>query len=196
MDRVARQLELISDHQDVCWLQLAMHQVAAVQSAARALGIATARGRLDPAQKLALLEEQQARGARVLMVGDGINDGPVLAAAYVSCAMGEGSAVAHAASDLLLLNPSFAVIAETIRTARRSAAVVRENLAWALVYNLTAVPLAALAWVPPWAAALGMSVSSLVVVLNAARLARVPRSGRASHEPRVPRALEAPGAAS
>jgi P-type Cu2+ transporter len=143
-----------------------------VQGIARQLGIADARGRLSPAQKLVLVEERQAAGARVLMVGDGINDGPVLAAAYVSCAMAQGSAVAQAAADLLLLNESLETLAEAVATARRMKGVIRQNLGWALAYNLAAVPMAALGWIPPWIAAIGMSASSLAVVLNAARLAR------------------------
>jgi len=167
----------------------------AVQATVRSLGVAAGLGRLDPAQKLAFVEARQAQGARVLMVGDGINDGPVLAAAHVSCAIGEGSAIAHAASDLLLLNPSLDALVEALRTARRAAAIVRQNLMWAFVYNVTAVPLAALALVPPWAAALGMSVSSLVVVLNAARLARTVHARRPHRGARGTAVLEAPGVA-
>ena len=104
--------------------------------------------------------------------GDGINDGPVLAAAYVSCAMGRGSAIAQAAADLLLLNDSLQVVADAIKAARRMGDIIRQNLGWALLYNGVAIPLAALDWVPPWLAAIGMSASSLLVVLNARRLAR------------------------
>ena len=147
----------------------------AVRTAALRLGNGTSIARLEPVQKLALVHDLQSRGRQVLMVGDGINDGPVLAAANVSCAMGQGSAIAQAASDLLLLNESLAALAEGVRTARHAARIVRQNLLWAFVYNVTAVPLAALGWVQPWVAALGMSASSLFVVLNAARLARTAR---------------------
>ncbi len=143
-----------------------------VRGVARQLGISSALGRLTPEQKLAAVQERQRAGANVLMVGDGINDGPVLAAASVSCAMAQGSAVAQAAADLLLLNDSLVTLAEAVRTSRRLRGVIRQNLSWSLVYNLTAVPLAALGWIPPWVAAIGMSTSSLLVVLNAARLAR------------------------
>jgi P-type Cu2+ transporter len=135
------------------------------------LGITRASGRMDPQAKLALVRELQARGHRVLMVGDGINDGPVLAAAHASCAIGAGAALAHAASDLLLMNESLAALATAVDTARGAARLVRANLRWALGYNLCAVPLAAAGLVSPWVAALGMSASSLFVVVRAGRFA-------------------------
>jgi Cu2+-exporting ATPase len=150
-------------------------RVETVQRLARSLGIEHAHGRLDPAQKIELVRGLQREGHRVLMIGDGVNDGPVLAAADVSCAMGQGSAIAQAAADLLLLNDSLAVLARAVATARRTLAVIRQNLRWSLVYNFSAVPLAALDFVPPWLAAIGMSASSLLVVLNARRLAHDPR---------------------
>ena len=149
-------------------------QQEVVDEVARQLGVEEAIGRLTPQAKLALVQQRESAGTRVLMVGDGINDGPVLAAASVSCAMAQGSAVAQAAADLLLLNDSLGTLVEGICTARLMRAVIRQNLAWALVYNLGAVPLAALGWIAPWVAAIGMSTSSLLVVLNAARLARSP----------------------
>jgi P-type Cu2+ transporter len=143
-----------------------------VDGVARQLGIREGLGQLTPQQKLGFVQERQSSGANVLMVGDGINDGPVLAAAAVSCAMARGSAIAQAAADLLLLNESLTTLAEAIRTARQMRGVIRQNLVWALAYNLAAVPLAAAGWIAPWVAAVGMSASSLLVVLNAARLAR------------------------
>jgi Cu2+-exporting ATPase len=143
----------------------------AVAQVAGALGIDEAHARLDPAGKIALVRKLEADGQRVFVIGDGINDGPVLASAHVSCAMGEGSAIAQAASDLLLIHENLAVLPQAILRARAALRVVRQNLGWAMFYNLAAVPLAAFGLVPPWLAALGMSLSSLGVVLNARRLA-------------------------
>ena len=147
---------------------------ATVQRIAAELGITQAAGRLDPAAKLALIRTLQQRGQRVLMIGDGINDAPVLAAADVSGAMGGGAAIAHAAADLLLMNESLSAVAVAVDTARGTARLVSANLRWALAYNICAVPLAAVGLVPPWLAALGMSASSLFVVWRAHRYARSP----------------------
>jgi Cu2+-exporting ATPase len=144
----------------------------AVQQVARQLGVKRARARLSPTDKAGMLNELRTNGRRVFMIGDGINDGPVLAAADVSCAMGQGSAIAQSAADLLLLHESLASLPLAVATARATLRVMRQNLIWALGYNLAAVPLAACGLVSPWLAALGMSLSSLGVVLNARRLAR------------------------
>ena len=144
---------------------------AAVRHAADALQIPMATSQLRPEQKLAVVRELQNHGHRVLMVGDGINDGPVLAAADVSLAMGRGSSIAHAASDLLLMRDSIDALPDSIRVARRTLQIISQNLRWAAGYNIAAVPLAALGFMPPWIAAIGMSVSSLVVVANARRIA-------------------------
>jgi Cu2+-exporting ATPase len=143
----------------------------AVQEAARSLGISRYYSRLAPSEKIWLLRELRSSGHRAFMIGDGINDGPVLAAAEVSCAMGQGSAIAHSAADLLLVNENLEVLPQAIRVARNAMRVVRQNLVWSLVYNFSAVPAAALGFISPWLAALGMSLSSLAVVLNARRLA-------------------------
>ena len=148
-----------------------------VQAVAHELGIIEAGSGLHPEQKLQRLRDQQAAGHRVLMVGDGINDGPVLAAADVSMAMGRGSAIAHAAGDLLLLRESLASLPQGVAIARRTLQIVRQNLRWSAAYNLAAIPIAALGFMPPWVAAIGMSLSSLAVVFNAQRILRATPEG-------------------
>ena len=142
-----------------------------VRQVARALGIERAHARCTPARKIRLARELRRGGRHVFAVGDGINDGPVLAAADVSCAMGTGSAIAQSAADLLLVHDGLEQLPRAIGVARQARAVMRQNLGWALGYNLAAVPLAAFGLISPWVAALGMSLSSLGVVLNARRLA-------------------------
>lgn len=142
----------------------------AVASFAQQVGINTWQAACDPAQKLAYLQALQAQGAVVAMVGDGINDAPVLAGAQVSIAMGSGTQMARATGDVVLLSENLLEINQTVKHSRFSIQVVRQNFAWALVYNLLALPFAASGLITPWMAAIGMSVSSLIVVLNALRL--------------------------
>ena len=114
------------------------------------------------------------------MVGDGLNDAPVMAVADASFAIGEGAALTRAKADFVLMSGRLDDIAWARRIAQRTMRVVRQNLAWAVAYNAACVPLALVGWFPPWAAGLGMAASSLVVVLNAARIDRVdprPRLG-------------------
>ena len=146
---------------------------AAVRRFAASLGIARASGRLSPEAKLAHVRALQEGGRSVAMVGDGINDGPVLAGADVSFALGEGNALAARAADLVLASPQLLRIPQAIVLARRTQAIIRQNLGWALGYNLLALPAAAMGLVTPWQAALGMAVSSLIVTVNALRLSRV-----------------------
>jgi Cu2+-exporting ATPase len=151
---------------------------AAVTRFATRVGIEGARARQTPEAKLAFVRGLQQQGHRVAMVGDGLNDAPVLAGADVSIAIGEGAALAQRAADLVLTSPSLTRIPAAIALARRTRSIVRQNLAWALGYNLLALPLAAAGLVTPWAAALGMTLSSLAVTLNALRLARGGRDPR------------------
>jgi len=141
-----------------------------VDSVADKLGIQDALASMLPAQKLQHIQALQKRGEVVVMVGDGVNDAPVLAAAQVSIAMGEGSQIAHASADMVLLSEQLPHIVDGITMSRRTLIVIRQNLAWALVYNLVALPMAAMGLVAPWMAAIGMSLSSLLVVVNALRL--------------------------
>jgi len=145
----------------------------AVRRVAEALGIDEPGFALAPAEKLARIERLRAGGAVVAAVGDGVNDAPVLAGAQVSVAMGSGADVARASADLILLKADLPALVTAVRTARRTRAVIRQNVRWALAYNALALPAAAVGWVAPWMAAIGMSASSLVVVANALRLARV-----------------------
>jgi len=152
-----------------------------VASGDRADRVAALAARLDiddwhagqlPADKLALLRSLQADGHTVLAVGDGSNDAPLLAAADVSAALTSGTNLAQAQADLLLLDGRLDGLLQARAMALRMREVVGQSRRWALLYNLFAVPFAAVGLVPPWLAAIGMSLSSLLVVLNALRVGR------------------------
>jgi Cu2+-exporting ATPase len=129
-------------------------------------------GGVDPAGKLAALRAAQQAGETVAMLGDGLNDAPVLAQADVSIAMGAGALLARTQADAVLLADRIEGVAQLHAMSQRCVRVVRQNMAWAAAYNLACVPLAVVGLLPPWAAGLGMAASSLVVVGNALRLAR------------------------
>ncbi len=145
---------------------------ARVDAIAGLFGLAQARGGLSPEDKLDALRAAQGRGEFVAMVGDGVNDAPVLAQADVSFAMGEGAQVARSQADGVLISNDLGDLVRARALARKALRVVRQNLAWAAVYNACCVPLALAGWLPPWAAGLGMATSSLFVVTNSLRLAR------------------------
>ena len=143
------------------------------------LGIEHWRAGATPADKLALLEDLRREGHVVAMVGDGINDAPVLTGADIALALGSGAALARASSGILLAGDRLDALLQARHVAGEMLRAMRQNMRWAVAYNLAAVPLAALGLVPPWLAAIGMSASSLIVLLNSLRIGR----GEASRKP-------------
>ncbi|QNP48309.1 heavy metal translocating P-type ATPase [Diaphorobacter aerolatus] len=145
-----------------------------VERVAGLTGIVHAHGGCTPQDKLARLKSLQAEGRHVAMVGDGLNDGPVLARAHVSFAFGRSVPLAQSRSDFVVMGDRLELVWQSRLLARRTMGVVRQNLMWAAIYNALCVPLAIAGYMPAWLAGLGMAASSLLVVLNAARLARDP----------------------
>lgn len=145
-----------------------------VASVAAELGIDEARGGLRPDDKLQVLQQLHRQGRKVLMLGDGVNDVPVLAAADISVAMGSATDLAKTSADAVLLSNRLDALVQAFGLARRTRRIIIENLLWAGLYNGLMLPFAALGWITPVWAAIGMSISSLTVVLNALRLTRLP----------------------
>jgi Cu2+-exporting ATPase len=143
-----------------------------VREIALSLGIEEFYGEMKPKDKLEKLRQFQQQGETVIMIGDGVNDAPVLAAADVSIAMTEGARLAQSSADLIMLSDHLMPIAKAKDLSQKLLSIIRQNLIWAIGYNLIALPAAALGFIPPWLAALGMSASSLVVVANSLRLSR------------------------
>lgn len=143
---------------------------SAVAHFAERMGIDDWKAACSPEDKLAYIHALQSKGEVVAMVGDGINDAPVLAGAQVSMAMGSGTQMARATGDVVLLTENLLEIEHALATSRFGINVIRQNFIWAIAYNLIALPFAATGYLSPWMAAIGMSVSSLIVVLNALRL--------------------------
>jgi Cu2+-exporting ATPase len=173
----ARGLELIilsGDHEQ------------AVASVARRTGISQWHAEQSPKMKMDFLQSLQADGKTVLMVGDGINDAPVLSAANVSMTVSGASELANSTADFIITGKSLIYINNILVMSEKTHAVIRQNLSWALAYNLLAVPFAAAGLIVPWMAALGMSLSSLLVVLNSGRLARRERESGVSIREGVP----------
>ena len=143
---------------------------AAARRVAQQLGIAHVKSQASPEQKLQEVVRLQEAGAQLAMVGDGLNDGPVLARAHCSFALGSGAPLSQAQSDFVVQSGRLQDIVETVKLARRTMQIVKQNLLWAAAYNAVSVPLALLGYMPPWAAGLGMAGSSLLVIGNAMRL--------------------------
>lgn len=147
-----------------------------VREIADRLGIDEAIGQASPEQKLEVLQNLKSEGHQVMMVGDGLNDLPSMAGAGISVAMGTAADLTQLKADAVLLNGQLMQLVAALETSRRTRKIIRQNMAWALLYNISALPLAAAGLVPPWLAAIGMSLSSLIVVLNALRLGAQPRA--------------------
>jgi Cu2+-exporting ATPase len=143
----------------------------AVARVAAKVGITAFQGGCTPHDKLAFLQDAQKRGKKVAVVGDGLNDGPVLAGAHVSFAFGQAVPLAQAQSDFVVLGEQLGLVVKTMGLAKQTMCVVKQNLWWAASYNALCVPLAVMGLLPAWLAGLGMALSSLFVVLNALRLA-------------------------
>ncbi|MDH5226140.1 MAG: heavy metal translocating P-type ATPase metal-binding domain-containing protein [Gammaproteobacteria bacterium] len=156
-------------------------EASAVTRIAERSGIARFDARLTPQAKVERLQALQAEGAVVIAIGDGINDAPLLKGADVAIAMGGGSALAQTSADLILVRDSLDQLPGVVQIARRAQRIVRQNLGWSIAYNLAALPLAALGLVPAWVAAIGMSLSSVFVVLNAMRVAQRAPAGAPPH---------------
>ncbi|MGO9856538.1 MAG: heavy metal translocating P-type ATPase [Acidimicrobiales bacterium] len=157
----------------------------AVRTVASELGITSAESNLSPADKVDAITSMRQGSRQLLMVGDGINDAPALAAADVGCAIGSGSEAALANSDIALLGNDLQGVPAAIGVARSTYSVILQNFGWAMGYNVSALPLAAFGLLDPLVAAVAMGLSSLLVVLNSLRLTRLGRSGLSDvHVPR------------
>ena len=156
-------------------LGLAVHLLSgdasnAANRVAQKVGIQEAKGQCSPQDKLNFLRNSQVEGHKVAVVGDGLNDGPVLAGAHASFAFGQAVPLAQAQADFLVSGSRLRNVLDAVVLSRRTLLIVRQNLWWAAFYNATCVPLAIVGWLPAWLAGLGMASSSLLVVLNALRL--------------------------
>ena len=156
--------------QHLCLHLLSGDSSGLAEQLAEQLQIENCQAAASPQQKLDYITGLQQAGAKVLMIGDGINDVPVLAVADISIAMANASNLAKTQADCILLSAQFTPVIGLLSLAKKTGSTIRQNLAWALSYNLLAMPAAAMGMIPPYLAALGMSLSSLVVIINALRL--------------------------
>jgi P-type Cu2+ transporter len=153
-------------------IMLSGDQPQAAHKVAATLGITEVHAQTSPQDKLEWMRQWQAQGHKVAMVGDGLNDGPVLALAHTSFALGKAAGLTQAQADFVLQGGQLSDVLRTWRQARDTLRIVKQNLLWAAGYNVVSVPLAVAGYMPPWAAGLGMALSSLLVIGNALRLSR------------------------
>jgi len=146
-----------------------------VEAMGRAAGLATCRAGVSPVEKVAALEALKAVGRKVLMVGDGLNDGPALAAATVSMSPATAADLSQTIADVVFQGARLAPVATVLAAACRARQLIGQNIGLSVAYNLVMVPLAVAGWVTPWLAAAAMSGSSLMVILNSLRLGREAR---------------------
>ncbi len=165
-------VEFIKQLKDKSLIILSGDQSRSVSAIAKQLNIAHSLGGLNPESKLDWIKKKQAQGHKVMMFGDGINDAPTLAAADLSISFSQATDLAQSHSDLIILSKNYKKVMEAFKVMQKTRGIIRQNLMWAIAYNLCAVPAAAMGWVTPWMAAIGMSASSLLVVLNSMRLKR------------------------
>ena len=163
-------------------------QPEAVRRVAERLGIEEYLSSLTPQEKIQHVQQRQAQGEKILMVGDGLNDAPALAAGHASMAPASASDVGRLASDVIFTRSDLSAVATACQIARRAQVLVRQNFALALLYNSVAVPLAVLGFVTPLIAAIAMSSSSLIVIANSLRLTRFSNLGKSTQDrPRLVR---------
>jgi len=148
-------------------------QATSVATVAAQLNIKNYRAHCSPAEKLKTLNSDKAKGHHILMVGDGLNDGPVLASAQVAMAMGEGVALTQAYADIVLTHGDIGLIPQSLLQAKKTMRIIKQNMIWAALYNAICIPLAFMGLLTPWQAGLGMAISSLVVIFNALRLSKL-----------------------
>ena len=144
----------------------------AVAAIAKQLGISHYRAECSPQAKLDAIQSAQRAGRKLCMVGDGLNDGPVLAGSDVSFAFGKAVPLAQSRADFVVVSDNLEFVQKTVMLSRKTVRIVRQNLLGSALYNAVCIPLAMVGWMPAWLAGLGMALSSLLVVLNAARLAK------------------------
>jgi Cu2+-exporting ATPase len=144
-----------------------------VTAMASSLGITESYGGMSPEDKLQWIKQRQQQGHVILMLGDGINDAPTLAAANVSLAFNDATDLAQSQCDLMILRKDYKHLASAFSLMKKTRTIILQNLGWAIAYNLLAIPAAAMGLVTPWMAAIGMSLSSFVVVLNSLRLRKM-----------------------